>query len=105
MGYGGFRTGGIAFFLRGIGLSQADNQVFNQLGKISGTLLVGKRNATELLVLSYPQQPIFDDTAATPPQYRGHSFLGRRDSKFTSEQLIVDEFGEFAGLEWFHDDI
>jgi hypothetical protein len=39
MGYGGGGTDGIAFFPRDVGLSQADNQVFNQLGTIPVTII------------------------------------------------------------------
>jgi hypothetical protein len=44
MGYGSGGTDGIAFFPGGVRLSQPHNQVFNQLGKISGTFLVGTRD-------------------------------------------------------------
>lgn len=54
MRYGSGGTDGIALFPRNIGLSQANNQVLNQLGTIPNTVLVGKRNMVEFFVLFYP---------------------------------------------------
>src|SRR5580704_11068136 len=42
MCFGSGGTDGSALFARDVGLSQADNKVFNQLREVSSTLLVGK---------------------------------------------------------------
>ena len=97
-------TDGIAFLYGDVGRSQAQNQVLNQLGKISRALLVAKSNSDELRVFLDPRQPIFDDMASATLQYSRHSLLWRWHSKFASEQLIVDEISEFLSLNWFHDD-
>jgi hypothetical protein len=43
-------TDGIAFLYGDVGRSQAQNQVLNQLGKISRALLVAKSNSAKLRV-------------------------------------------------------
>jgi len=66
MRYGGSRKDRIAVLRRGAGLAQADNQVFDQFGKMSGTLAVAERQMVEFLALIYPRQPVFDDEGCTP---------------------------------------
>ncbi len=58
MGYGGDGKEGIAVLRGSIGLSQANNQVFNQFRKMSSTLFVAKQNLVELTAPFYPPQPI-----------------------------------------------
>src|SRR5580658_4188204 len=103
MGYGGGRTNG-AFYAGSDGLPQSDNQVFDELGKISSTLLVSQRNVTEVFVLFYPRQPVINDAAGTTLQNRGHSFFFHSGGRLASEQLMVNQVGELPSLEWFHDD-
>src|SRR5580698_7209232 len=42
--------------------------------------------------------------AGTTLQYCGYSFFLDPGRRLTSEELFVDHFGQFPGLEWFHDD-
>src|ERR1700691_907272 len=105
MGYRGGGEPGIAVLRGSTGLSQADNQVFDQLRKMSSAFIVAKLEVVEFRTLSYPRQPVFNHNGRTTLQYRGHSFLWRTGSRFTSEQLFVDELCELPGFEWFHDDI
>src|ERR1700730_13896317 len=103
MSDGGSGTDGIAFLSGDVGRSQANNQVFDQLRKISGALLVAKRNAGKLLARFDLRQPVFDDKGCALLQYSGHAFLWRWNRRFTTEQLIADEISKFLGLEWLHD--
>src|ERR1017187_9283514 len=104
VGYGGCRTYGIALFPGDVGRSQAHNEVFNQLPKISSALLVAKRNASKIFALFDLRQPIYDDFASATLQYRRHSLLLRPDSRFASEHLLAKQVDEFRSFEWFHDD-
>ena len=47
MGHGSRGKDGIAVLAGGAGLAQAESQIFNQLGKMSGALLVAQRNAAD----------------------------------------------------------
>src|SRR5271154_3355995 len=87
-----------------IGLSQADNQVSNQLGKMSSPLQVAKPNLVQFVAPIYPRQPILDDTDNTTLEYRGHSGFFHPGSGFAGKRPLAGEFGEFPRLKWFHDD-
>src|SRR5580704_13902717 len=105
MGCGSGGTDGVALLSGAVGRSQTMNQVFDQLGKIPRALLVAERNDVRLPALFDLCQPVFDDQDAATLKYSRHSFLGRRGSVFTSEQLVADEISEYLGLEWFHNDV
>jgi hypothetical protein len=53
MGYGRGGRDGVTVLRGGVGLSQADNQVFNQLGKMSSTRSVAKPNVVKFIALFY----------------------------------------------------
>ena len=61
----------------GVGLAQVDNQVFNELGKMSGAVFVAKLKVVEFTALLCTRQPISRDCVKAAPQYRAHSFLLR----------------------------
>src|ERR1039458_3745952 len=104
MGYGGIGKDRIAVLRGGAGLAQADNQVLNQLGKVSGTLAVAERQVVEFLALCCPRQPVFDDKGSRALQYRAHPFLLSPGNRSASKYLFADEFREPLDFEWFYED-
>jgi hypothetical protein len=105
MGDSGEGSGRIVFQPGSVRFPQANNQVFDQLGKIAGAVFVGEGDATEFFTVSYSPQPVFDDGLGTTLENRRDSFFSRTDGRDTILDLLVDEFGEFAGREGFQDDI
>src|ERR1700690_3717633 len=104
MGDSGGGKNSVAVLRGSTGLSQADNQVYNQFRKMSSALIVAKQKMVEFSALFYSRQPVSNYTGHTTLQYLGHSFLFHPGSRFASEHLVAEEFGEFPGFEWFHDD-
>ena len=62
VGSGGLRKNSIAVLLSSARPAQADNQIFDQLGKMSRTVAVAKQNMIEFVTLLGSRQPIFDNT-------------------------------------------
>ena len=104
MGNGGGRRGGISVLRGRSGLAQADNQVFDQFRKMSGTLPVAEQNVVELFTLFCLRQPLFDDTGNTALQYLGHPLLFQLDGRFAVKHLLPDEVRQLPNGERFHDD-
>ena len=84
MRHSGGGKDGIAVFTVRAGFSQPDNQIFNQLRKMSSTLFVAKLKVVQFFGLLGPRQPVFDDTQHTALQYRGHP------SAFRSGQQVCE---------------
>ena len=103
MGNSGGRRGGISVLRGRSGLAQADNQVFDQFRKMSGTLPVAEQNVVELFTLFCLRQPLFDDTGNTA-LYLGHPLLFQLDGRFAVKHLLPDEVRQLPNGERFHDD-
>src|SRR5438309_3322832 len=99
---GSLGEGGIAVF-RG-GTVKANDQIFNQLWKMSCALVVAERKVVEFAALFRPSQPVCDDIGNGAMQYLGDPLLFQSGNRFAGEHLIVDEFREPSDIERFHDD-
>src|ERR1022692_4576600 len=86
---GSRRTNGIAVLRRsGDGLVQAGNEVFDQLGQMSGTLTINKRKVIQFTGFLYPRQPVLDDNVRTMLEYLAHS-LDRKSTRLNSSHLVI----------------
>src|ERR1700722_1813974 len=75
MRYRGLRGDGTASLRAGARLPQPDNQVFDELREMPGTVFITKRKEIEVSALLCPSSPFFEETPNPPPQYRTDSFM------------------------------